>query len=248
MAPPAILQVGGLRFLTDPTFDEPSEYPVRPGYSLVKTAGPALSADQVGRIDVVLLSHDQHADNLDRAGREFLPSSACVLTTISAAGRLGGSVQALSPWETVAMKPPSGGDLVVTAVPAQHGPDGSKGIVGEVIGFVIAGEDLPRIYVSGDNASLGIVQSIRDNLGSMDVLVLNAGAARTPLLGDANLTLSGEHAAQATRLLEERKVLVVHVDGGKHFSEGGEAVRRAFEGAGLADRLAMPELGTEVSL
>ena len=43
----AILDVAGLRFLTDPTFDVPAEYPAG-AVVLKKTAGPAIAADDVG--------------------------------------------------------------------------------------------------------------------------------------------------------------------------------------------------------
>ena len=67
--PTAILEYGGLRWLTDPTLSPPGDY----AGGLVKTTGPAIAVEQIGRIDVVLLSHDHHADNLDPAGREWLP-------------------------------------------------------------------------------------------------------------------------------------------------------------------------------
>ena len=60
--PTAVLEYAGLRLLTDPTFDPPGEQ----AGGLTKLTGPAVSADDVGAIDAVLLSHDQHSDNLDR--------------------------------------------------------------------------------------------------------------------------------------------------------------------------------------
>lgn len=67
--PTALLEVSGLRLLTDPTFDSANqEYPTGV-YTLRKTAAPALSPESLGRIDAVLLSHDHHFDNLDHAGR-----------------------------------------------------------------------------------------------------------------------------------------------------------------------------------
>ncbi len=38
---------------------------------LTKTEGPALEPRQIGPVNGVLLSHDQHPDNLDHAGREY---------------------------------------------------------------------------------------------------------------------------------------------------------------------------------
>ena len=72
--PTAILEHAGARLLTDPTFDPASEAYELPAYTLRKTIGPALGADALGRIDVVLLSHDHHFDNLDRAGRGVVES------------------------------------------------------------------------------------------------------------------------------------------------------------------------------
>src|SRR5438552_756696 len=78
--PTCLIEVGGFRLLTDPTFDEPGEY-ASPRVTLKKTRGPALSIAEIGPIDAVLLSHDQHADNLDNAGRDLLQSAARVFTT-----------------------------------------------------------------------------------------------------------------------------------------------------------------------
>jgi hypothetical protein len=54
--PTVLIELAGLRFLTDPTFDEPGLY--EGGVTLEKITSPALSADQVGAVDAVLLSHD----------------------------------------------------------------------------------------------------------------------------------------------------------------------------------------------
>ena len=100
--PTAILEVGGLRLVTDPTFDPSGDYP-RPGaVPLVKLAPPAVTLDEVGRADAVLLSHDQHADNLDREGRAFLAKVPLTLTTPSGAARLAGygiGVDGMAPWQ-----------------------------------------------------------------------------------------------------------------------------------------------------
>jgi L-ascorbate metabolism protein UlaG (beta-lactamase superfamily) len=86
--PTAILEIGGVRLLTDPTFDPPGEYPIGERV-LTKTQGPALEPGELGPVDAVLLSHDQHPDNLDRAGREYLTAVPVVLSTGAARERLG---------------------------------------------------------------------------------------------------------------------------------------------------------------
>lgn len=71
--PTLLIEIGGLRLLTDPTFDPPQSYDSA-GATIIKQAGPPVTPEELGRIDAVLLSHDQHFDNLDHSGRAFLPT------------------------------------------------------------------------------------------------------------------------------------------------------------------------------
>ncbi|KRV48321.1 Zn-dependent hydrolase [Wenjunlia vitaminophila] len=235
--PTALIEYGGVRFLTDPTFDAPGDYPLGDGRALTKTAAPSVAPGDLGRIDAVLLSHDQHPDNLDRSGRTLLADVPLVLTTPSGAGRLGGTARALSPWDTVELDRPGGGTVTVTGVPALHGPEGAEEVVGEVVGFVLTGVDLPTVYVSGDNASLDLVREIADRFAPVDTAVLFAGAVRTALLDGALLTLDSVQAAEAARILGARRIVPVHFDSWAHFTEGRSALVDAFTAAGLVDRV-----------
>lgn len=246
--PTALLEVGGLRFLTDPTFDPPRQYERPGGRFLTKTAGPALGPDEVGQVDAVLLSHDQHADNLDMGGREFLARAPLVLTTPGGAERLGGSSRGLEPWQDVELARPDGGTLRVTWVPARHGPEGCEPVTGVVTGFVLAGEGLPSVYVSGDNASLDIVREVAERLGPIEIAILFAGAARPGILDGAPLTLTSEWAAQAAEALGAAHVVPVHVEGWAHFSEGPDTLQPAFAAAGLEGRLHLLTPGAGVTL
>ncbi|WP_344743148.1 MBL fold metallo-hydrolase [Streptosporangium vulgare] len=146
--PTALLELGGLRILTDPTFDPPGDHPAGP-LTLTKTAGPALSPADIGRVDLVLLSHDQHPDNLDGLGRRMMSAVPLTLSTPEAAARTG--VTPMLPWQHHDV-----GRVRVTAVPALHGPPGCEPVVGQVTGFVLTGHGLPTVYVSGDNALAGV--------------------------------------------------------------------------------------------
>jgi L-ascorbate metabolism protein UlaG (beta-lactamase superfamily) len=236
--PTAVLDLDAARVVLDPTFDPPGTYPIG-NRALTKTAGPAVLPGDVGPFDAVLLSHDQHPDNLDRAGREFLASAPLVLSTRSAAERVAG-VTALPNWTDAAVA-----GLRVTGVPAQHGPDGTEHLVGEVTGFVLHGPQ--RVYVSGDNASLDVVREVARRSGPVDVAVLFAGGARTPLV-DGFLTLPSDAAAEAARILNARHVVVLHVEHWAHFTQGPDTVREAFAAAGLADRLVLPPPGEPVTV
>jgi len=241
--PTALIELGGLRLVTDPTFDEPQDYISSSGASLRKTEPAVLTAEALGRVDAVLLSHDQHPDNLDRSGRAFLAGLPVVLTTTSGAKRLtegNAAVHAegLAPWTTYELTRPDGGVLTVTAVPAQHGPEGCEPVSGQVIGFVLTAADLPTVYVSGDNASLALVEQIAERFGPVDTAVIFAGGASVPAVFDgALLTLNSEQTAEAARILGSRRAVVLHCDSWAHFSEDFGAVEAAFDKAGLAERL-----------
>jgi L-ascorbate metabolism protein UlaG (beta-lactamase superfamily) len=235
--PTALLEYGPLRLLVDPTFDPAGEYPVGERV-LRKTADAVVGPDEVGDLDAVLLSHDQHPDNLDSGGRAFLDRVPVVFSTAAAAERLGSAVRGFDPWQSTALGP-----ATVTAVPALHGPEGSEPYVGPVIGFVLTGAGLPSVYVSGDNASLDVVRQVADRFAPIDVAVLFAGAARTPLLDGAPLTLTSLWAAEAATILGAADVVPVHFEDWAHFSEGRETLPPAFRTAGVEDRLHLLERG-----
>jgi L-ascorbate metabolism protein UlaG (beta-lactamase superfamily) len=243
--PTAVLEYGGLRLVTDPTFDPPGEQP----RGLVKLNGPAVQPDALGDVDVVLLSHDHHPDNLDAGGREFLERAAHIVTTRLGAERLGGRALGLDPWASLTVARPDGDPLSITAMPAQHGPDGSDEVMGPVIGFMLTAQGLPSVYVSGDNASLGVVRRIADEVGPVDIALLFAGAASLPQRFEgAHLTLSSEAAADAAAILGARTVIPLHFEGWAHFSEGPEDLRDAFAAAGLSGRLALAQPGESVTV
>ena len=244
--PTALLEIGGLRLLTDPTFDEPGEYVSGTGSVLTKTAAAAYGPEKFGQIDAVLLSHDEHADNLDRSGREYLSTAPVTLTTQGGPERLGGTARGMAPWEHVDLPRPDGGVLRVTAVPAQHGPDGCEPITGVVIGFILTAADLPTVYVSGDNASLAVVREIAERFGPVDTALLFVGAVRTGLFDGALLTIDSEQAAEAAVILGARRVVPVHFNSWAHFTEGAEPLRDAFAAAGLTDRLTLLAPGEQV--
>ncbi|MGW4243639.1 MBL fold metallo-hydrolase [Nocardia sp. NPDC004722] len=226
---------GDLIWLTDPTFDEPGNYPGP--VTLYKLTGPAVPVAEVGAIDVVLLSHDQHADNLDAAGRALLPSVAHVLSTPDAAGRLKG-VRGLANWESVRI-----GAVTVTGVPALHGPEGCEPFTGIVTGFVLQAAGLPTVYVSGDNASVDYVRQIADRIGRIDIAILNVGAANTDRFGDSDLTLNGRTAVHASEALGDAVIVPVHAEGWAHFSEHLDYLTHRFFLAGRDHLLRIPTPG-----
>ncbi len=245
--PTALLEIGGLRLLTDPTFDPAgSEYPT-PVYTLRKSAGPAVAAEAMGRLDAILLSHDHHFDNLDVAGRSLLPRAGRVFTTRVGAERLGAAAEGLEPWQEVELPTADGRRLLITATPARHGPAG--GDRGPVIGFVLRLEDRPdeATYVSGDTVWFAGVAEVARRF-RVTTALLFVGAARVREVGPAHLTFTAEEAVLAARAFPAAAIVPLHYENWAHFSEGRRELASAFAAAGLSDRLRWLERGVPTAL
>src|SRR5215813_10310578 len=133
--PTAIFETCGYRFMTDPTLDATgSSYSIGGGAVILEKIQSPSKSD-TGKIDFVLLSHDQHPDNLDNAGRDLLKTVDHVFTTKAGAGRLGGNSIGLEPWESYSLTAPDDSIISITATPARHGPAGIEKIAGDVVGF-----------------------------------------------------------------------------------------------------------------
>ena len=240
--PTTVVDIAGRRIVMDPTFDPPGVHAY-----LTKIAGPAVTADALGPVDAVLISHDEHPDNLDDDGRRLALAVPLVLTHPGAAGRLGPPAVGLQPWQSYQV--PGPGSLAVQAVPAVHGPaDGQRDASGhvncEVTGFVLSGPGLPTVYLSGDNASISVVKEVADRVGQIDIAVLFAGAASVPAKERGRpLTLTSARAAAAAELLGATLVIPAHVDGWAHFSEGPDEFVKAFDEAGVSNRLGVARHG-----
>jgi L-ascorbate metabolism protein UlaG (beta-lactamase superfamily) len=200
--PTVLIEVGQMRFLNDPTF-EPANYQYAAGPQIIrKTASPALSADVIGPVDAVLLSHDQHGDNLDPAGRAYLPQAKQVLTTPAGAQRLGGNALGLATWETVTLTGTDGQQVRVTAMPARHGPEELRQATGDVSGWMLEWEGQRRgaLYISGDTVLFeGLEEVVRRY--HIAVALLHLGAARAVRFGPPAITFTGVEGAQFTKML-----------------------------------------------
>ena len=172
-----------------------------------------------------------------------------MLTTAEGAQRLNDNATGLEPGDGVEVDRPDGGSASVTAVRADHGPPEVAPKNGPVIGFIVRGDDLPSLYVSGDNASVDVVREIVAEHSPIDVAVLFVGGAQVPeAWGNVFLTLSAEGAVEAARALGDAPIVPIHQDGWAHFTSSPDDLRVAFERAGLSDRLRLVEPGGQVVL
>jgi L-ascorbate metabolism protein UlaG (beta-lactamase superfamily) len=224
--PTVLIEVGGWRLLTDPTFDPPGRrYFFGWGTVSRKLAGPAIAASDLPPIDAVLLTHDHHGDNLDPAGRALLPSAGVVVTTASGARRLGGSARGLEPWQTTRLEAPGRPTIEVTATPCRHGPPLSHPIVGDVIGFALRweGQDDGVLWISGDTVLYDGVREVATRL-EVDTALLHLGGVRFGVTGPLRYTMTARDAVELCELVKPRTAIPIHYEGWKHFKQGREAI------------------------
>lgn len=239
----ALIQLGPITFLTDPVFDPSgSSYP-GPTITLVKRHPPALGLQDLPPIDAVLLSHEDHLDNLDIQGRTLL-NGRQVFTTPDGAKNLAPrpGVRALKPWETIEAQI-AGKRFKITGTPCVHVPGG------EVTGFVLENEELlgrddasgkpNAIYFSGDTIYVEELKKLKEQW-NVKVAILNLGSAEAPMLDGKilHITLNGQEAVQLYKDIGAEVLVPIHFEGWDHFTQGKEGLRKEFEEAGIAEKVA----------
>jgi L-ascorbate metabolism protein UlaG (beta-lactamase superfamily) len=217
-----LIEIGSVRLLTDPVFDPAGTSFDHGPVHLEKTSECAVTPAALGRIDAVLLSHDQHGDNLDGGGRAFLPTVKQVLTTPEGAARLAGvRAVGLPSWEQVRVDSPDGDYVMVTGVPAQHGPDGTQEATGPVTGFLLEWPGLQSgpVYISGDTVRFSGTSEIAKRYSPVSLALLNMGRVRLEPMGELEFTMSANEALAYARDLRPAWIVPLHFEGWRHFSE-----------------------------
>jgi L-ascorbate metabolism protein UlaG (beta-lactamase superfamily) len=243
-----ILEVDGVRLVTDPVFDPPgAKWSFGWGMTSTMTAAVAKPASDIGAVDAVLLSHDQHGDNLDHSGRVFLKEVKQVVTTNAAAKRLGADgvrVIGLAPFSSIAIKGASEARLRITATPARHGPPLSTPFVGDVIGFVLEGDEGSAVYVTGDTVFYTGVEEVAKRF-TVQYVIAHLGCAK---YGPLRFTMNAEDAVKLARVFPSATIVPIHYDGWTHFKESRATVEGAFAQAALTDRVKWLERGVPCTL
>ena len=243
--PTAILEIGGLRFMTDPTLDPAGSVYHIPNLTVEKTKDPAKI--DIGKIDIVLLSHDQHFDNFDNAGRLLVKKVPKTYTTVSGAERLKGTSVGLAPWQSDAVLTPDGTEITITATPARHGPAGIEKIQGEVTGFILSvnGELPLEIYITGDTTYYEGVAEVAKRYNPNYVFIF-AGGAQTR--GPFFVTMGTNDAMDTALAFPHATIIPLHYEGWKHYTQNEKDIKTSYQVLGIDQRLKILEAGKTISL
>lgn len=244
--PTVLLNISGIRFLTDPTFDPSGTiYPVGGDLTVKKTADPV--QETIGNIDVVLLSHDQHFDNFDHKGRDLAKLAGKILTTAAGGERLKGNSIGLQTWENHTIAAPNGDQIIITSTPARHGPSGIEPIAGDVTGFIITvkGQTNYEIYITGDTVYYDGVAAVAKKFNPAYIFAF-AGAAQPR--GPFHVTMDSNDVLDTAHVFQEATIIPVHYEGWSHYTQGQEVLRKSFQALGVGHRLKILNPGTTESL
>ena len=249
-----IITFGELRILTDPNFLHQGERAYL-GYGLTsrRLTEPALSVEELPDIDVVLLSH-LHGDHWDRRASRGLDRDLPIVTTPSAAGKLGArgfrATHGLRTWDSWEL---AKGDtvLTVTAMPGRHAPGLLRHVLPSVMGsmleFRTRGEPVQlRLYISGDTLLVEELSDIPQRFSDIDTAVLHLGG--TVLPGGLMVTMDARQGADLMQLLDPGTVVPVHFDDYGLFKSPLSDFRAEVERRGVADRVQFVDRGDTVDL
>ncbi|AXT85416.1 MBL fold metallo-hydrolase [Aeromicrobium sp. A1-2] len=249
--PTTLVEVGGWRILTDPTFDPPGRrYFFGWGTMSRKLAGPSIAPAELGPIDAVLISHHHHGDNLDPTGLAMLPQLGTVLTTTKGAAKIGGGAIGMAGWDTHTLRAPGKETITVTATPCRHGPAGSDPITGPVVGFALhwVGQTNGQLWMTGDTV---LYPGLKDVASRLDIgtMLLHLGSVRFRYLsGWLRYTMDAREGVELLDLVQPSTVIPVHYEGWSHFQQGRSAAEKVLSSSPHADRLRWLDRGESTSI
>ncbi|KAF2829586.1 MFS general substrate transporter [Ophiobolus disseminans] len=242
----AILDIDGITFITDPFFS-PAGTESPDGYPLKVHHDPGLKLEELPHIDAVLLSHENHWDNLDDFGRRLLDGRTTV-TTNDGANNLAPrpSVLGFSDWQERDVRI-AGTTFHITATPCRHFPGHEcVGFVLHTESFGVAPDGRPNaIYFSGDTVYVEELAKIADKY-HITVAIMNCGKATIPEMtpegpggpdDSLQITLDGRQAARLLRDLKADVLVPMHYDLWDHFTQHGDGLAKEFKEEGVLEQV-----------
>jgi L-ascorbate metabolism protein UlaG (beta-lactamase superfamily) len=186
-----LVEIDGVRILTDPF--------LRDRLGPLERHGPTPDADEIGRVDVILVSHG-HPDHLDRRSLEAIEGNPAVVVP----RRLGAVVQRWLGCEVVELRPGERREvrgIPIEAVRAKHwiAPGAPRA---QPLGYLVG--ERSAVWFAGDTARYPEMVALR---GRVDVALLPVWTWG-PHLGPGHL--GPEDAADVAGVVGARVAVPIH--------------------------------------
>lgn len=250
----AIIDIAGVKFLTDPFFSPAgTSFDVAPGIVLTNSHDPSLNMRDLPPIDAVLLSHEDHWDNLDTLGRQLLDGRH-VFTTMDGAKNLAPrpGVRGMGPWDETSINL-GGKTFRIVSTPCVHVPGD------ECTGFIVTTESLGRaadgrpnaVYFTGDTIYIPELSQMTEKFHIV-AAVMNTGEAKAqleaPPAPPLQITMGGQQAARLYRDIKADWIVPMHFDEWNHFTQHKDGLAKSFENEGIIDKVIWPVPGKPVRI
>ena len=236
-----IITLGKHKILVDPSFLHSGDR-LHLGWGIFSTkqVDPIFDPTDLEAIDLVLLTHN-HRDHWDEEATRILDLSLPIITTDNASSFLKkqgfSNVQSLSSGQSMIWH-----ELVITALPAHHGPWFMRPFTGQVIGFGIETE-ARKLWISGDTIATSTVKEAVVNY-QPDAAIIYFGAVRAYGI---RITFNGGDSLKIVDQLQQLKKLIgVHIDDWSHFKSDPQQLIKEFASHGL--NLQIPKHGSTIEL
>lgn len=247
----AIFEIDGINLLTDPFFSPVgTTWDMGGGNMLKNTEAPALRLEDLPPIDAILLSHEDHPDNLDELGRRLLDGRH-VFTTMDGASNLAPrpAVRGMKPWETKSVVL-GGKQFEITATPCQHLPGGEcTGFILTTKDFGVAEDGKPNaIYFTGDTVYIDELAKIPEKFHVV-AAVMNLGAAYAAFPGGSvQITMDGKQGAHLFRTIKADYLVPMHYESWGHFTQFGQELVEVFKKEGILEKVHWLKPGVSVKV
>jgi L-ascorbate metabolism protein UlaG (beta-lactamase superfamily) len=187
-----LIEIAGQRILTDPWFSTTATY--YPGEAL------AMSPNDLPHLDAVLITHE-HYDHCDLDAFVAYADHDVHLVVPHSVGQMAldhgfRHVTVLEPWESVEL-----GDVRVTAAPGKHG-------VYEITFIIQGGSE--TIYFAGDTMVIPELSELPARFGTIDLALLPTNGLCIRPLGDLQVVMNAQEAAELTATLRPTLVMPHH--------------------------------------
>ncbi len=217
-----LVEYGGLTVLTDPNFLHKGDRAyLGKGLFSTRRTEPAMSVDDLPRLDAVVLSH-LHDDHFDRVARDGLPKDVPIVTTPASARTLRDwgfrRAVGLETWQSYELRSTAGDVVKVTATPGRHARGPLQALLPPVMGTVwewtpTAAAPL-SMYVTGDTLLIYDLREIPERHPSLDLGLWHLGGTRIPgIFGlGVMVTMNDKEGADLLQIVHPRVTVPIHYD------------------------------------